>query len=237
MQDFEELAAKILDRRNIVKFERATYNLQDAASIFRAIGQQLCKTTFVVNETNKFVYQNCLNWLLGYPFECLNPENTKQTIPGDLKKGLYIAGSCGTGKSVLLRILAALSNYCNIEYEADRRKIKLVWAENRADDICNNVSISGFDTVTRLRNIDVLNINDFGSGSNEQLYMGNRVNAIRLIIESRGDTYGKFTLITSNFPMNHEIIKQQYGNRVISRLAEMCNYFELLGEDWRKKQC
>lgn len=237
MQNFEELAAKILDRRNIVKFERATYNLQDAASIFRAIGQQLCKTTFVVNETNQFVYQNCLNWLLGYPFECLNPENPKQTIPGDLKKGLYIAGSCGTGKSVLLRILAALSNYCNIEYEADRRKIKLVWAENRADDICNNVSTSGFDIVTRLRNIDVLNINDFGSGSNEQLYMGNRVNAIRLIIESRGDTYGKFTLITSNFPMNHEIIKQQYGNRVVSRLAEMCNYFELLGADWRKKQC
>lgn len=236
MKDFEELAAKILDRRNIVKFERATYELPDAASIFMAIGQQLCRNKFVANENNKFVFQNCLNWLLGFPFECLNPDNPKEKMPGDHKKGLYIAGPCGTGKSVLLRILAAMSNYCNIEYEADRRKIKLVWAENRADDICNNVTISGFESVARLRNLDVLNINDFGSGQAEQVYMGNRINAIRLIIESRGDTYGKFTLITSNFPMNHEIIKQQYGNRVVSRLSEMCNYFELAGNDWRRKK-
>jgi chromosomal replication initiation ATPase DnaA len=237
MQDFEDLAAKILDRRNIVKFERASYNLPDAASIFRAIGQQLSKTTFVVNESNQFVHQNCLNWLLGYPFECLNPEKPEQNISGDLKKGLYIAGPCGTGKSVLLRILAALSNYGNIEYEADRRKIKLVWAENRADDICNNVTITGIESVARLRNLDVLNINDFGSGQAEQVYMGNRINAIRLILEARGDSYGKFTLLTSNFPIYNELIKQQYGARVVSRLSEMCNYFELTGEDWRKKRC
>ena len=235
--DFKELAARILDRRNIVPFVRYQYELPDAGQVFKAIGEQLCGGKFEVNENNAFVYNNCLNWLLGAKFKCLNPNNPDEQIDGNINKGLYIAGPCGTGKSVLLRILAALSNYMNIEYEADRRKIKLVWAENRADDICNNVTTSGFESVARLRNLDVLNINDFGSGQAEQVYMGNRVNAIRLIIESRGDSYGKFTLITSNFPMNNEIIKQQYGNRVASRLVEMCNYFELTGEDWRKKRC
>jgi len=231
--NYQELAAKILDRRNIVPFVRNTYELPDADRIFKAIGDQLCGGKFVINENNIFVYQNCLNWLLGMPFKCLNPANPKEQIDGDINKGLYIAGSCGTGKSVLLRILAAISNYMNIEYEADRRKIKLIWADNRADDICNNVTVSGIDSINRLRNIDVLNINDFGSGQAEQVFMGNRINAIRLIIESRGDAYGKFTLLTSNFPMQHELIKQEFGGRVVSRLSEMCNYFELRGTDWR----
>ena len=234
-KEYEELAAKILDRRNYVPFRRYTYELPDAGKIFKAIGEQLCGGKFIVNEDNSFVYENCLNWLFGRPFKCLNPDNTKEQIDGSFYKGLYIAGSCGTGKSVLLRILAALSNYMNIEYEADRRKIKLIWADNRADDICNNVTVSGVDSIMRLRNLDVLNINDFGSGQSEQVYMGNRINAIRLIMESRGDAYGKFTLITSNFPMQHDLIRQEYGGRVVSRLSEMCNYFELKGQDWRKK--
>lgn len=232
--DFKKLAAKILDRRNIVNFERYTFTLPDSFQIITAIGKQMCGEKFVIDVQNRFVYENCLNWLLGRAFKCLNPDNPKGQINGDLKKGLYIAGPCGTGKSVLLRILAALSNYMGIVYQADRRQINLVWAENRADDICNNVVISGIDSVARMRNMDVLNINDFGSGQAEQVYMGNRINAIRLIIESRGDTYGKFTVITSNFPMQHEIIKQEFGDRVVSRLAEMCNYFELNGKDRRK---
>lgn len=231
--NFQELAAKILDRRNIVPFVRYTYELPEAGKIFRAIGDQLCGGKFEINDNNIFVYENTLNWLLGKPFKCLNPANTKEIIDGDLNKGLYIAGSCGTGKSVLLRILAALSNYMNIEYEANRRKIKLIWADNRADDICNNVTLAGIESISRLRNMDVLNINDFGSGAYEQMYMGNRINAIRLILESRGDAYGKMTLLTSNFPMNHNVILEQYGGRVVSRLSEMCNYFELRGTDWR----
>lgn len=235
--DFKELAARILDRRNIVPFVRYQYELPEAGQVFKAIGEQLCGGKFEVNENNAFVYNNCLNWLLGAKFKCLNPNNPDEQIDGNINKGLYIAGPCGTGKSVLLRILAALSNYMNIEYEADRRKIKLVWANKRADDICNNVTSGGIDSIIRLQNIDVLNIDDIGSGQSEQVYMGNRINAIRLILEARGDSYGKMTLLTSNYPMTHGVIKEEYGIRVVSRLSEMCNYFELTGEDWRKKRC
>ena len=233
--NYNELAAKILDRRNIMPIHRFTYDVPNAVDIFKEIGQQLSMGEFVVNEDNRFVYENTLRWLLGQEFKALNPRNAEEIVEGDVNKGLYIAGPYGTGKSVLLRILSAISYYANVEYESDRRKIKLIWADNRADDICNTVVLSGIDTINRLRNMDVLNINDFGSGTTEQVYMGNRINAIRLILESRADAYGKFTLITSNYPMSHPTIAEQYGGRVVSRLSEMCNYFELKGQDWRKR--
>ena len=80
---------------------------------------------------------------------------------------------------------------------------------------------------------DVLCLNDVGSEPAEQMYMGNRVNIIRQILEARGDKTGQFTLITSNYPMLSDQLTAQYGDRVISRLQGMCNYFVLNGKDRR----
>ena len=34
--------------------------------------------------------------------------------------------------------------------------------------------------------------------------------------------------------MNHKVLIDRYGDRVASRLNEMCNYFEIKGKDRRK---
>ena len=80
----------------------------------------------------------------------------------------------------------------------------------------------------------MLGIQDFGQEPQENLYMGNRIDVVRQLIEYRGDKCDEMTLITSNMKMQGDVLMNRYGDRVASRLVEMCNYFEIKGKDRRK---
>jgi DNA replication protein DnaC len=64
--------------------------------------------------------------------------------------------------------------------------------------------------------------------------MGNREEVIKRLLSIRGDRRDRITLISSNIPLNHKLMTDTYGDRVVSRLEEMCNYFELVGKDRRR---
>ena len=57
---------------------------------------------------------------------------------------------------------------------------------------------------------------------------------LKQLIEHRGDRDDRITLITSNLRISSDTLKRDYGDRVQSRLVEMCNYFEIKGKDRRK---
>jgi DNA replication protein DnaC len=80
----------------------------------------------------------------------------------------------------------------------------------------------------------MLCVDDFGSEPTESAYMGNRLEVMRCIIENRGDRRDRLTHIISNLPPGSKQLKEKYGDRVQSRLFEMCNYFELRGQDRRR---
>ena len=80
----------------------------------------------------------------------------------------------------------------------------------------------------------MLGIQDLGNEPQESLYMGNRLDVVRNLIEYRGDKQDEMTFITSNLRINGDILIDRYGDRVASRLVEMCNYFEIKGKDRRK---
>ena len=73
-----------------------------------------------------------------------------------------------------------------------------------------------------------------GDDEPESVYMGNRISVMKSILSARGDRQDLITIITSNLPVGHELFKKRYGDRVQSRMYEMCNYFELKGIDRRK---
>ncbi|MDD4154105.1 MAG: hypothetical protein PHT30_01675, partial [Bacilli bacterium] len=75
---------------------------------------------------------------------------------------------------------------------------------------------------------------DLGAEPEEANYMGNRINPLKTLLEHRGDYTDKLTIISSNHSINHQEILDRYGDRVASRLLEMCNYFEIKGTDRRK---
>ncbi len=231
----QQTVQNILRNRWLATTQRFVYDCSeyDLLTIMRELGQQLYGARFAIDNDNRFVYENTVRWLIGHQFEAIDPNHVGCTIQGDPMRGLYIAGNCGSGKSVLLQLLAAIAGHYHTEYVFDGRKIALCWSEKRADELCNDFVLNGADVVANAKMADILCLNDLGSEPAEQLYMGNRVNIIRQIIEARGDRQGQITVITSNYPMLHPFIKERYGDRVVSRLQGMCNYFELKGKDRR----
>lgn len=223
---------------NIVKrYEYLPYNINLAMRVVEAIGKKR-NQNFVIDNENRFTYENLVRWVHGdRSMMCLDPE-TKQPVPGRLDKGIYIAGNTGTGKSWALDIMAVYSTIDKVkisfgtDYDGKEIIYLLHWKNVRTDTICEEFGRDGsFDKYKKQK---VLGIQDLGAEPIESLYMGNRVDVLRMILEYRGDCTDQVTLITSNLPINHQKLTERYGDRVASRLCEMCNYFEIKGADRRK---
>jgi len=212
---------------------RMSYKLdmEWSMSVIDAIGKARTNK-FCIDDSNRFVYENMLRWIhADGEFKCISPE-TKQVVPGDLNKGIYIAGNTGTGKSWCMEIMKAYSQLLNIKTLVGGDECCMSWTNMRADEICGEYQQTG-DYFQRAKT-KILCIQDLGSESGETMYMGNRMNIMRGILEYRGDRDDQITLITSNFPTEHKAFIEKYGDRVSSRMREMCNYFELTGQDRRK---
>ena len=194
------------------RFSVDNYDMNNAMAVITAIGRTR-SPHFVIDDENRFAYVNFIKWCHGdSTMKALDPM-TGEEIQGNLKRGIYIAGNTGSGKSWCLEVMLAYAQVWGfkIRFEEDKDARPLFWAINRADDICHEYLNQG-----------------------ETLYMGNRLNVLQQLLEYRGDRGDQLTLITSNLRISSETLKRDYGDRVQSRLVEMCNYFEIKGKDRRK---
>lgn len=235
--DLDKVRRMIEERGLFASFERLAmdnYDEANALDVVRTIGRARCPW-FVIDDENKFAYLNFIKWCHGdKTMEAIDPM-TGKIVKGDLYKGIYIAGNTGTGKSWCLEIMLAYAQAWGIEirFDGEYRERNLYWNINRADEICNEYMLNG--NVQRFRQIQILGIQDLGQEPGESLYMGNRVNVLQQLLEFRGDRDDQLTLITSNLRIAGDRLRTIYGDRVQSRLVEMCNYLEIKGTDRRKE--
>lgn len=188
---------------------------------------------FVIDDDNRFVYENIIKWVHGdRTMKSVHPY-TKEIVPGRMKAGLYIAGPAGTGKTICLNVIRDYSQIigAKVLIKPLEEKTSLVWRNHNASEISQEFLTNG--NIVEIEKNRVLCIQDFGCEPETVVYMGNKVNVLKNLIERRGDIRNRFTLITSNLPIVHEYTRQRYEERVISRLCQMCNYFELKGRDRR----
>lgn len=217
--------------QSIKRYPYLPYNMNMALQVVDAIGKKR-NPKFRIDKENQFTYENMIRWVHGDPeMKCLNPD-TKEIIPGRLNAGIYIAGNTGSGKSWVLEIMAAYSLIDNVQVTVGDTQRCLYWGNVRTDAICDEYTADG--SFERFKKMNIVGIQDLGAEPAESMYMGNRVNVMRQILEYRGDQTDQITLITSNLPMNHKRFIELYEDRVSSRLNEMCNYFEIKGQDRRK---
>lgn len=218
----------------IQRFRYCQYDIEQALKIVEAIGKSR-NPNFVIDDDNRFTYTNFIKWCHGdVTMQAIHPE-TGKTIPGRLLKGIYIAGNSGTGKSWCLEIMLAYSLAMGFKVQlADVEGLSpLYWRTIRADEICTHFTENG--DIVKFRKQAILGIQDLGNESEETLYMGNRMDVVRQLINYRGDRTDEITLITSNYKMGGDVLLKRYGDKVVSRLFEMCNYFEIKGKDRRKQ--
>ena len=234
-----ELINQVLNRignrglfQGITRYVYADYDMQESLAIVEAIGKSR-NPAFAIDDENRFTYENMIRWChCDTKMQAIDPV-TKKVIPGGLKKGIYIAGNTGTGKSWCLEVMAAYAMAFGFVITlGETEKRMLYWENVRADDICEEYAANG--TFQKFKTRKIYGIQDLGSEPAESVYMGNRIEVLRQLLEYRGDRTDQVTLFTSNLPMNHKILVDRYGDRVSSRLSAMCNYFEIRGKDRRK---
>lgn len=229
-----EILEKIEKRglfKQIKRYEYLPYKMELAIQVVEAIGKNR-KQKFSIDDENRFTYENIVRWIHADPeFKCIDPE-TKKAVPGRLDAGIYIAGNTGSGKSWALEIMTAYCLIDNVQILMGENKRCLHWNNVHSGIICDQYMQTG--DINQYKQWQVLGIQDLGTEPTENLYMGNRAEVLRQILEYRGDRTDQITLITSNLPINHTALNSRYGDRVASRLSEMCNYFEIKGKDRRK---
>jgi len=216
---------------NISRISYIPYDMKVSLRVVEAIGKSR-NNRFVIDDENRFTYENMIRWIHGDPeMKCFHPE-TGEVISGRLDAGIFIGGSTGSGKSWAMEIMNAYCKIDDVQIKFGKIQKPINWGNVRSDAICDEYTATG--SIERFKKMSIVCIQDFGAEPSESLHMGNRVNVLRQIIESRGDRTDQITLITSNLRPNHQWTIDRYGVRVSSRLNEMCNYFEIKGKDRRK---
>lgn len=234
--DINKAIAKVRERGMFQGVERYRYtgddyDVNESLKLVEAIGKQR-NHKFVIDNENRFTYINIIKWLHGdTTMQAIHPD-TKVEIPGNMFKGIYIAGNTGSGKSWCMEIMMAYADIFNFRIKFGDVDSRVWWRIARADEIvARYIETTSID---EYKKISSLCIQDFGSEPLEAVAMGNRLNVMRTLLEYRGDKSDCLTFITSNYSMKNPTLIESYGERVTSRLVEMCNYFEIKGKDRRK---
>lgn len=229
----DRILARIREKTFFHPIMRYHYDIPiaEGLEIIEAIGRERSKK-FVIDNENRFAYENILKWVHGdTTAQCINPD-TNEHVPANMKAGIYIAGNTGTGKSWCMEMVREYILAMGFEIMIDDTKRPMSFPIARADDITAAFMIDG--GMERFKQADILCIQDVGTEARETLYMGNRLEVIRTLLEWRADNGNKLTFITSNLPCNHSTFAERYGDRVVSRIREMCNYYVIKGKDRRK---
>ncbi|MDO4722926.1 hypothetical protein [Porphyromonas circumdentaria] len=231
----DRLLQMVRERGLFPLIERHAMNISQASyeTAFLEVARLLLPHGFTIDEHNRSAIFYLLQWLEGSPnAQQQDPESGVQ-CPANLSKGFYVCGPTGTGKTLVMNILSELCANLGITYRMGEQRFPLSWQSIRASTICMQYVREGrLDAFIEPR---VLCIQDLGSEPREVLYMGNRVELLRTIIEERGDRHDCITHFTSNYRLAGQQLLQCYGIRAVSRLFEMCNYVEMKGDDRRKR--
>ncbi len=144
------------------------------------------------------------------------------------KKGVYLSGSFGTGKSyimtVLIKNLAKLGYKCGYAYFPELL-VTLKQEFNSSDQTILN----------KIKKLDVLVIDDIGS---EKISEWSRDEVLGTILQYRMDN-NKFTCFTSNYTIEEllthyskdkEVVK---ANRIIDRIKFLTTPFKLVSKNYR----
>lgn len=232
-EQLKEVRSKAINSEKCITRWDMCLNLDKAIERLIEIGRTYTPD-FVIDKNNEFVYVNILKWIHGdRTLKAINPDNKKQ-INGNTKAGIYIAGPPGTGKTMCLNVIRDYSFIigAKVLILPFDEKTNLAWQNYNASEITDKYMRDG--NIQEFECKRILCIHDFGCEPAYVSYMGNNINVLKLLIERRGDFKNRITLMTSNLSLGGKMLLEKYGERAVSRLYQMCNYYELKGDDRRK---
>lgn len=167
---------------------------------------------YVIDDENK----NTINQMLYY-------FNGMQQFKGDLSRGLIIQGNVGSGKSKLMQIFQLMSlrpfiykPSRDVAWEYSTKGMQELHAYGKG-----SVIVHGQERIYKTYNFD-----DLGAERTTKFF-GQEANVMAEIIQARYELFkdGLLTHYTTNLSRNE--IYEMYGDRILSRLDETCNWLVL----------
>lgn len=157
---------------------------------------------------------------------------TKQATELDLRKGIYLYGPSGTGKSEIMNIFARFSAVWATEFPASAAYRTIIFPK-----MCSDIETSQSKSIIKDRGIytDAVCLQDVFAEDIVN-YWGKPYNALEEIIHYRADAR-LTTHATSNVKpedFEKEAIRARHRGSTISRFYGLWNFVELKGKDFRK---
>ena len=149
---------------------------------------------------------------------------------GCSKFGILLCGTCGNGKSTLVKAFQSLLNTLNLRNELRKENwgIRIITAREIA-----NLCKTDFKAWHNLTREPMLGIDDLGTEPLEVLDYGNVLNPVVDLLMKRYDEQ-LFTLITTN--LRPQEIREKYGERMADRFNEMMEKIIYKNESYRFAQ-
>ena len=133
------------------------------------------------------------------------------------KFGLMLAGTCGNGKTSLLKAIQSATNFLNLKYEVrSDKEEKIAISIIDVKDIIANCK--DYQMMEVYKKTPYLGIDDMGKEPKEVIDYGNVCNPVIDLIEYRYDKQ-LTTFITTN--LTPDEFKDKYGERITDRFREM----------------
>ena len=147
-------------------------------------------------------------------------------LTADLKPGLLLYGGVGNGKTTLAKaICKTIGILYDSAYSNERKGVCRISALEVAK------CASDPESFTRLRNQEMLFIDDIGTEPASIKSWGNEISPVTELLYSRYDRQ-LFTIITSN--LNDKELEERYGLRIADRMAEMFERLHYSNRSYRK---
>jgi DNA replication protein DnaC len=201
-----------LDKAGRGKFKTMTkFNYPEIIKWLEQKGKQIYGNNFNISDEDISIITTLLVYFL-------NDEITAKTVGIDLNKGILLSGPIGCGKTSLMNIMRlvpqqerkfVLKTTREISFEFIKEGYEVIQRYSSGNKLQNNVKNYCFD--------------DLGTENNLK-YFGNECNVMGEILLSRYDLFINkkiITHITTNLSASE--IEAAYGNRVRSRLRQLCN--------------
>ena len=145
---------------------------------------------------------------------------------GKVRKGLFLIGPCGVGKSTGMEMVSALTGTMIVTAKALQQAYMDSPTGTEWENICLARDYFG--------NPQPLIIDDIGSEDYPFFHYGSKVNVIGSALEYRYQAlcrYGVWTAVTTN--LSDEELRQRYGFRIDDRLNEMFYFCLVNGRSLR----
>lgn len=199
-------------------------DLTREARIFKRELDKLCPSgIFTIDPKNRATVNSVFAWVWKY--------DAWNQCGYDYKKGLFVYGPIGTGKSTLLKGLQKYMNTVKDRYGNKDYRIGFFWKS--ASELANSYAGDGQEKLLQWCDECNLLIDELGREPRPAKHYGTELNVIQFLLQMRYDRRKyNITHLTSN--IDPEDVLPLYGDYISDRFKEMFNIIPYGGESKRK---